>query len=136
MAITKEEYIKLHFPDVDSGITPCGAQILVQLRSIKQMTQGGILLAKETKEFNNGNTQVARVVKLGQIAFRNRETGTLWTEGAWASVGDIIIAPRWGGFRVEVPIEGTEDTAIFAVFDDVSVKLVVDSNFESFDKLL
>ena len=135
MAITKEEYIKKHFPDVDSGITPCGAQILVQLRTIKSKV-GSIILTDDTKEFNNGNTQIARVVKLGQIAFRNRETGALWTEGAWANVGDIIIAPRWGGFRVEIPIPDTEDKAIFVVFDDVSVKLVVESNFESFDKLL
>lgn len=135
MALTKEQYTHQHFPDVESGVTPCGAQILVQLRTIKRKV-GSIILTDETKDFNNGNTQVARIVKLGQIAFRNRETGALWTEGAWANVGDIIIAPRWGGFRVEVPIEGTEDTAIFAVFDDVSVKLVVDSNFESFDKLL
>jgi hypothetical protein len=73
---------------------------------------------------------------VGQIAFRNRETGELWTEGAWANIGDIIIAPRWGGFRFEVPIPDSEDKAIFCVFDDVSVKMIIDSNFESFDQIL
>lgn len=136
MAMSKEQYVKEHFPDVESGVRPSGAQILVQLRTIKQKTQGGIILAAETKDFNNGNTQVARIVKLGQIAFCNRDTGKLWEEGAWANVGDIVICPRWGGFRIEVPIEGTDDNAIFAVFDDISVKMVVESNFEQFDKLL
>jgi hypothetical protein len=135
MAITKEDYIREHFPEVDPGVIPCGAQVLVQLRTIKRKV-GSIILSSETQDFNNGNTQVSRVIKVGQIAFRNRETGELWTEGAWANIGDIIIAPRWGGFRFEVPIPDSEDKAIFCVFDDVSVKMIIDSNFESFDQIL
>jgi hypothetical protein len=93
-------------------------------------------LAPETKEFNKGNTQIARVISLGQIAFRDRNTGEVWKEGAWANVGDIVIVPRWGGFRFEIPIPGTEEKAIFAIFEDFNLKIVVDSNFESFDTLL
>lgn len=135
MALTKEQYVEQYFPNVDPGVQPCGAQVLVQLRTVRKKV-GLIHLVDDTVDFNNGNTQVMRVVKIGHIAFRNRETGELWTEGAWANVGDIIIAPRWGGFRFEIPIEGTDDKAIFAVFDDVGVKMVVEQNFEVFDKLL
>lgn len=134
--MNKEDYTKEHFPEVEPGATPCGNQILVQLRTLKAKSTGGIILASETKEYNNGNTQVARIVKVGQIAFKDRNSGEVWREGAWAQVGDIVITPRWGGFRFEVPVPGTDDVATFATFEDFNVKLVVESNFEAFDKLL
>lgn len=132
----KEQYVAEHFPNVESGARPAGNQILVQLRTVKQKSSGGIILAEETKEFNQGNTQVGRIVKLGQIAFRHRETGEEWKEGAWAKVGDIVIMPRYGGFRFEVPIPGEEGKAVFCIYQDYEVKLVVEDNFEAFDKLL
>ena len=133
---SKDDYIKEHFPEVDPGATPCGNQILVQYRTLKSKTSGGIALIQDTKDFNTGNTQVARIVKVGQIAFKDRSTGKEWTEGSWADVGDVVITPRWGGFRFEIPIPNSDDNAIFATFEDFNVKLVIESNFESFDKLL
>lgn len=134
--MNKEDYSKQHFPEVEPGATPCGNQILVQYRTLKSKTSGGIALIPDTQDFNNGNTQVAKLIKIGHIAFRNRTSGEEWKEGAWAKVGDIVITPRWGGFRFEVPIPDSDDVAIFATFEDFNVKLVVESNFESFDKLL
>jgi len=134
--VTKDEYAAKHFPVVEPGARPCGNQILVQLRTVSSKSSGGIVLVGETKDYNNGNTQLARVVKLGQIAYRDRNTGETWKEGAWASVGDIVITPRWGGFRFEIPIPGTDDKAIFAIFEDFNIKLVVEENFEEFDQLL
>ena len=132
----KDEYAAKHFPVVEPGARPCGNQILVQLRTVSSRSSGGIVLVGETKEYNNGNTQLAKVVKLGQIAYRDRNTGEVWKEGAWAGVGDIVITPRWGGFRFEIPIPGTDDKAIFAIFEDFNIKLVVEENFEEFDQLL
>ena len=134
--MTKNDYIKEHFPEVAPGVRPAGAKIIVQLRTVKEKTSGGILLVEETKEFNNGNTQIGRIVALGGIAFRDRSSGDIWKEGMWADVGDLVIMPRWGGFRFEVPIAGTKDKAIFAVFDDTNVQMVVEGNFEAFDQLL
>ena len=132
----KEQYIKEHFPDVDPGAKPCGPQIMIQLRTVKKQSTGGIILATETREFNQGNTQVARVVRVGQIAFRDRNSGETWKEGAWAEVGDIVLAPRYGGFRFEVPIPGTDDEAIFAIINDTDIKMVIEGNFAAFDKIL
>ena len=134
--MNKSEYSQQHFPEVEPGAKPCGNQILVQLRTLKTKTSGGIILAEETKDFNNGNTQIAKVVKVGHIAFRDRKSGETWKEGAWAEIGDIVIIPRWGGFRFEVPVPGTEDKAIFAIFEDFNVKMIVENNFEAFDTLL
>lgn len=134
--MNRDAYISEHFPEVASGARPVGNQILVQLRTVRKKSSGGILLAEETKEFNQGNTQVARLVKVGQIAFRNRESGETWKEGAWAEVGDIVIMPKYGGFRFEVPIPDRDEKAIFALFNDYDVKVVVEDNFEAFDQIL
>ena len=134
--MNKTEYIQQHFPQVEPGAKPAGAKILVQLRTLKEKTQGGIVLAVDTKEFNNGNTQLGMIVAVGGIAFRDRSTGELWREGQWAEVGDLVILPRWGGFRFEIDIPGQREKAIFAVFDDTNVQLVVESNFDAFDALL
>lgn len=134
--LSKEQYIEKHFPTVDSGARPTGNQIMIQLRTTPKQSRGGIVLVEETKDFNKGNTQVARVVSLGNIAYRDRTSGDTWKEGAWAEVGDIVLAPRFGGFRFEVAIPGTEDEAVFAIINDYDIKMVIESNFESFDKIL
>lgn len=134
--MNKNAYVEEHFPIVDPGVKPCGAKILVQLRTMKEKTQGGIVLVEDTKQFNAGNTMVGRIVAVGGIAFRDRSTGEEWKEGKWAEVGDIVILPRWGGFRFELDIPGRDEKAIFAVFDDTNVQMVVEKNFEAFDKLL
>ena len=133
---TKTDYIRDHFPEVKPGARPCGNQILVQLRTMKKKTSGNIILVEETKSFNDGNTQLARLVDVGQIAFRDRNSGETWKDGAWAQVGDIVIIPRWSGFRFNIPVPDSEDEAIFAIFEDFNVKMVVEDNFEAFDKLL
>jgi co-chaperonin GroES (HSP10) len=134
--VNRDDYVAQHFPTVEAGARPVGNQVLVQIRTMKQKSAGGIILAEATKDFNQGNTQVCRLVKTGQIAFRNRESGETWKEGAWAEIGDIVIMPKYGGFRFEVPIKGTDDKATFSLFNDYDVKLVVEDNFETFDQLL
>lgn len=134
--VTKEQYVLEHFPDVEAGVEPCGAQILVQLRSLKNK-HGLIELVQDTRDFNEGNTQIGRLVKMGSIAYCNRETGQRWKEGVWADIGDIIIVPKHGGWRFDVPIiDGDFSKAIFAIFDDIHVKVKVTGNFDSFDKIL
>lgn len=132
----KEEYVQKHFPEVEPGARPTGNQLLVQLRTVPKQSRGGIVLVEETKEFNQGNTQVARLVRMGPIAYRDRGTGEVWKEGTWANIGDIVLAPRYGGYRFDIPIPGTEDKATFAIINDFDVKMVIEDNFTAFDQIL
>jgi len=134
--VNKDEYVSKHFPEVPSSFEPAGNQILVQLRTVATKTAGGILLATETRDFNQGNTQIGRLVKVGHIAYKDRASGDSWKEGAWAGIGDIVVVPKWGGFRFELPVPGTEDMAVFAVFEDFNVKGTITDNFEAFDRIL
>jgi co-chaperonin GroES (HSP10) len=109
------------FPKLDPGVKPMGARVLVQFKQTpKKTTASGIILAMETKETEKWNTQVAKVVSMGPLAFKKRDTLEPWPEGAWCSIGDYIRVPKWGGDRIEVPyMDGKdEEMALFAVFND------------------
>ena len=106
------------FPYVDPKFAPLGARVLVQLKSTKKTSSGGIVLVEETKDTEKWNTQIGKLVKLGPLAFCNRETGKPWTEGMWAGVGDFVRVPRWGGDRVDIRVGDTEEKALFCVFND------------------
>jgi co-chaperonin GroES (HSP10) len=112
------------FPAVDPGAVPVGGRILVQWRqTIKKTTNSGIVLVEETKETEKWNNQVARVIALGPLAFKKRDTLEPWPEGSWVQVGDFVRLPKWGGDRWEVPFGDPNEgeTALFSVFNDHEV---------------
>jgi len=111
------------FPDVSPGIAPLGARVLVQLRRIqKDMKVGNLklILTEEVKENEKWQNTIGRVVALGPLAFKNRDTMQPWAEGTWAQVGDYLRVPRWGGDRWErvVPGEDKEEPALFMILND------------------
>lgn len=125
------------FPDVNPGVQPLGTRVLVQLRTVRQKTASGIILSEDTKQFNKVTTQLGKVIATGPIAFRNRENGNLWPEGVWACPGDFIRLPKYGGDRFERKIPGTEDTALFCLFQDHEIiAKVMPEAFEELDEIL
>lgn len=113
------------FPSVEPGAKPLGGRILVQLRRTKKKTtNAGILLVEETKETEKWNNMVAKVIEIGPLAFRHRDSMQPWPEGSWCQVGDYIRVPKWGGDRWEVKVPGDddlEDPALFMVLNDHEV---------------
>jgi len=113
------------FPIVDPGAKPLGARILVQLRRTKKKTAGsGIILVEETKETEKWQNMVAKVIEIGPLAYRNRDTMAPWPEGSWTAVGDFIRVPKWGGDRWEVQVPGDDDLeekALFMILNDHEV---------------
>lgn len=113
------------FPSVDPGAKPLGGRILVQLRRTKQKTSSaGIILVEETKETEKWQNMVAKVIEIGPLAFKHRDTMQGWPEGSWCAVGDYIRVPKWGGDRWEVRVPGSddhEDPALFMVLNDHEV---------------
>jgi len=110
------------FPAVDPGAKPLGARVLVQLRRTKKtVTSMGIVLVSETKETEKWQNMVAKVIEIGPLAFKKRDTMEPWPEGSWCEVDDFIRVPKWGGDRWEVPVPGEEkeeDPALFMVLND------------------
>jgi co-chaperonin GroES (HSP10) len=122
-------YEGLHeaFPEVDPGNKPLGSRVLLQVRSPKKMSKGGIIIVHEAQETELANTQVAKVIALGKLAFRNRNTFEPWPEGAWFSEGDFVRCPRYGGDRWSVKT-GPDEEAIFVIFNELDIVAQVTGN--------
>ena len=70
------------FPDVNAGQAPFGGRVIVQLRRVKKTVNGGrIILVAETKESEKWNNMIGKVISVGPLAFKNRETMAPWPEG-------------------------------------------------------
>lgn len=110
------------FPAVDPGAKPLGARILVQLRRTKQKaTSAGIILVEETRETEKWNNMVAKVIEIGPLAFKKRDTMEPWPEGSWCEVGDYLRVPKWGGDRWEVEMPDEDEPVLFMVLNDHEV---------------
>jgi co-chaperonin GroES (HSP10) len=126
------------FPDVAPGMKPLGNIALFMIRRPKVFTKGGIRLPSEARATEYYNTQVAKVISLGPLAFSTVrsvdgvETVIPWPEGPWFKPGDYVRVPKYGGDRFAVkatvreivtdaatgskkPID-VEDDIIFALF--------------------
>ncbi len=121
---SNEAALREAFPEVNPGALPVGGRILVQWRNTrKTVTSSGIVLVEETKETEKWNNQVAKVIAIGPLAFKKRDTLEPWPEGNWIEVGDYVRMPKWGGDRWEVPYGDASlgETALFSVFNDHEV---------------
>lgn len=115
------ESIDQAFPDVDPGLEPFGSRILVQIRTPMLKTKAGLIVPEESRETEKWNTQVSKVISLGPVAFRNRDTLEVWPEGVWVKPGAFVRCPKYGGDRWEVPVPGSMDLALFVVFNDLDL---------------
>lgn len=114
--ITSSGTLEEAFPDVDPNFEPLGHSVLLQLRIAKETvgskiksqdgTEKQLVLPEEVRATIQANTQVARVVSHGPLAFCNRNTGVQWPEGAWVKPGDFVRVPRHGGDRWEMRYGG------------------------------
>ena len=120
MTTTYENALDEAFPAVDAGVRPYGSRVLVQIRSPKKKSAGGIIIDTGSRDTEKWNTQVAKVISVGPLAFHNRDTMQPWPEGAWAKPGDYVRVAKYGGDRWEVPVEDNE-VALFVMFNDLDL---------------
>ena len=109
------------FPLVDPGAIPLGARVLVQLRKAKKrMTESGIILPEETRDTERAQNPVAKVIAMGPLAFKKRDTMEPWVEGIWCKEGDFLRVPKWTGDRWQVA-HGEDENVEFMVLNDHEV---------------
>lgn len=100
---------------------PFGSRVLIQVRTPREQSGGGIILPDEVQDTEKWNTTIAKIIAVGPGAFRNRDTLKLWPEGEWAKVGDFVWAPKYGGQRHEVKIRGRRNRAMFVTVNDLDL---------------
>jgi len=129
------KYVEENFPEVKAGLRPFGEHVVVQLKITREKTKSGIVLAQTTRDVNDENTQIARVIALGPLAYRNRTTTELWPEGVWANIGALVLVPKWGGFRFQKTTpEG--DKITFCMFKDREIWGGVDEDFDGLEEVI
>jgi co-chaperonin GroES (HSP10) len=109
------------FPAVDAGIQPFGSRVLIQIRTPKKVSRGGIILDTGTQDTEKWNTQVGKVISLGPLAFKNRNDMTPWPEGDWCTVGEFVRVAKYGGDRWEVKVPDSDESAMFVIFNDLDI---------------
>ena len=118
--MSNEQTLEEAFPKADPGVTPFGSYVLIQIRNAITKTKSGIELVSDTRETEKWNTQIGRVVSVGPLAFKNRNTMDSWPEGAWCEEGDFVRVAKYGGDRWEVPVD-KETAALFVIFKDTDL---------------
>ena len=116
-----EQTLEEAFPNVDPMMVPYGARVLIQLRAVKEkVSKAGLVLVEETREAEKWNTMIGKVIAIGPLAFKKRDSMEPWPEGSWAEVGEFVRVPKWGGDRWEVDYKNGEQNgkALFTFFND------------------
>jgi co-chaperonin GroES (HSP10) len=122
LTTTYEDAMAEAFPAVNAGIQPFGSRVLIQIRTPKKTSAGGIIIdIHGSNETEKWNTQIGKVVALGPLAFKNRDSMTTWPEGEWCKAGEYVRVAKYGGDRWEVKIPGTNDSAMFVIFNDLDI---------------
>lgn len=125
---SSESELAWAFPKVSSGLLPLGSRVLVQIRRVRETSAGGIVIAHEARETEKWNCMVAKVIELGPLAFRKRDTMQVWPEGVWCQPGDYVRVPKYGGDRIEVPVSGESEPALFVIVNDFEIIAKVTGN--------
>lgn len=119
--VTSSGTLEEAFPDVDPNFEPYGSLVLLQVRVAKRKVSkdSAIELPDEVRATIQANTQVAKVIAHGPLAFKNRNTGQDWPEGAWAKPGEFVRIPRYTGDRWEVKHE--DGVVTFVLLKDLEL---------------
>jgi hypothetical protein len=122
MGVAYTDRLRKAFPEADPGILPFGYHLVIQLRTPKLKSDGGILFADETKDTDRYRMQTGLVRSIGPNAFRRRDTGEQWPGGDWCREGDFVRCPMYGGDRWFVKFgDKPDDIALFLVLKDTDL---------------
>jgi len=79
---------------------PMGWKILIQPNQIKQQTKGGILLPSQAKDNEAYLTAHGTVAAIGELAYRDRNTGERWKQQTTPKAGDRITYGKYAGQKL------------------------------------
>ena len=96
---------------------PKGYRILCAVPHVEDEYDGGIIKAEDTKKVEEQTTVVLFVVKLGDLAYKDKDR---FPTGPWCKEGDFVLTRPYSGTRVV--IHGRE----FRIINDDTVEAVVE----------
>jgi len=78
---------------------PIGWKVIVQASQVKTKTSGGIFLPSQAQDNEEYLTANGVLLSLGDLAYRDRDTGTAW-RGQFPKVGDRVTYGKYAGQKV------------------------------------
>ena len=82
--------------------TPLNWKVLIQPHQVQMKTKGGLHLPSVSKDNEEYLTAHGRVVSMGELAFRDRDTGEKWTMSTTPVVGNRVTYGKYPGQKVTV----------------------------------
>tara|TARA_B100000780_G_scaffold201614_1_gene142979 strand:- start:121 stop:534 length:414 start_codon:yes stop_codon:yes gene_type:complete len=81
---------------------PMNWKVLVQPNQVKMTTAGGILLPETSKDNEEYLTAHGTVCAMGDLAYRDRDTGQRWKSSVLPTVGDRVTYGKYAGQKIVV----------------------------------
>jgi co-chaperonin GroES (HSP10) len=79
----------------NSGFTPRGCRVLVLMEKAEEITESGIVLARETQQKEQNSETRGVMVEAGCAAW----VGDEFPEGDWAQPGEKVLLGRFAGVK-------------------------------------
>jgi len=84
-------------------LEPTGHHVLVEVDSVEECTESGIILAKETLQADKAATSTGTLYKVGMNAWKAFDDGH-----PWAEEGNRVVFAKYAGSTVTDPDTGIE----------------------------
>lgn len=124
---TNSKELEECFPDVTIDMEPVADLICCQVKMPKEKI-GSIILTDIDKDYDRWNTMIARVVKMGPVAFKDPDTLKPWPEGQWVYIGDYVVIPKYGSVKFAKTISGRQDKCLFAFLRCKDIRAIITGN--------
>jgi hypothetical protein len=123
--LTREEEMELHFPTFEVVDEPAGHRVIVQIKVPITVSKAGLIIPEEARDAERDNTSIAKVLKLGPTAYRERRSSEFakaldpWPEGLLLDEGGYARIPLYGGLRFKRRHPKMDGEWVeFAIFQD------------------
>ena len=81
---------------------PLNWKILIQPAGALQISKGGIILPETAKDNQQILTAHGTVVAIGELAYRDRDTGAKWRQETTPKIGDFVTFGKYAGQKIVV----------------------------------
>lgn len=102
--------------EVDFLPDPVGWRMLVEPIKIEEVTQGGIILAEESRQYAVMACAVGKVLKMGAACYRD----SAFNNTSWCAVGDYVLYDRHAGQQID--IRSGNETRRYLIINDKDIR--------------